>query len=329
MKSISTCHRPLNAVLAVVTVLAVVSPAWGQLGAGQNQNDAANQRLQRFQQIAANSQTELGLEGYCPVCIVNKQKWVAGQPSFSTVYDGKTYFFPGDGPRQEFLRNPAKYVPALGGDCTVCFEKFGKRLPGNIRFALLHNSRLYLFPSANERTAFNRTPQAFEDTDLAIDGNCIVCQVKMNKHVKGDPEFTAVHNGFRYQFPSDRERQTFISSPRQYVTAIGNTNRTMRTSTTSHRIPSQSMKIANQVEVKGTTACAGCEFGVTPIGAPEELGLAVTTGDGKVYVIEEGHSRWPEVYKQRFKGQPVAVSGKIIKTLGNISWIQPSSLTAL
>ena len=79
----------------------------------------------------------------------------------------------------------------------------------------------------------------------------------------------------------------------------------------------------------GKTGCAGCTYGVKPIGAPDELGLAVVDGDGKVYVIEESHTRWPDLYEHRFDGQQVKVSGEIVKSEGNIIWLQPTELSVL
>ena len=84
----------------------------------------------------------------------------------------------------------------------------------------------------------------------------------------------------------------------------------------------------NEIVVTGKAACAGCEFGVTPIGAPDELGLAITTSDGKIYVIEDAHSRWPEIYKGRFGGSRLSVRGEVIKTEGRFAWVKPSTLTS-
>jgi len=38
----------------------------------------------------------IGLDGYCPVCIVEAKKWEKGSPEHSTVYDGITYRFPNE-----------------------------------------------------------------------------------------------------------------------------------------------------------------------------------------------------------------------------------------
>jgi len=143
--------------------------------------------------------TSLALEGYCPICVTNMGKWVKGSPDYQATYDGKTYHFPSEREREMFLSDPAKYVPALGGDCTVCFAKMNKRVPGNIRHVALHDGRLYLFPSEKEKQAFLSNPAAYANVDLAFGGNCPVCLAHMGKQVPGKPEFAAVHNGFRYR----------------------------------------------------------------------------------------------------------------------------------
>jgi len=156
----------------------------------QQKKASAERRLKQFQQVAADRGAKLALEGYCPVCVIDHQEWVAGDPKHSATYDGAMYFFPSDEPRRIFVSNPAKYVPALGGDCIVCYENGGKRVPGNVRRASLHQGRLFLFPGEDERAAFKQAPHEFENTDLAADGNCIVCKVKSNETVKGSERFT-------------------------------------------------------------------------------------------------------------------------------------------
>ena len=71
----------------------------------------------------------IGLGGYCPVCIIDANKWAKGSPEYEATYDGVTYYFPEEAIKEKFLANPAKYVPALGGDCIVCYAKLGKRSP--------------------------------------------------------------------------------------------------------------------------------------------------------------------------------------------------------
>ena len=77
----------------------------------------------------------IGLGGYCPVCILDANKWVKGSPEHQATYDGVTYYLPEEAIKQKFLANPAKYVPALGGDCIVCYVKLGKRVPGSVNYS--------------------------------------------------------------------------------------------------------------------------------------------------------------------------------------------------
>jgi YHS domain-containing protein len=295
--------------LGITLITFAASNALGQSTARQNEHQAQPQAI------------KLGLEGYCPVCIVGMKKWVKGSPDHQTVYDGATYQFPDADTKTKFDANPVAYVPALGGDCTVCYAKMGKRAPGNIRIASLYNKRVFLFPEQKQKEMFDAAPAEYANVDLAADGNCIVCLVKMNKEVPGKAEFTAVHNGMRYLFPSDSERQMFIAAPTDFVPAsaakMEGESKTMQASTQT------------QVSITGKTGCAACSYGVKPIGAPNELGLAVVDQAGKIYVIEESHTRWPELYKARFDGKQVRVSGEIIRSEGNVAWVKPTELSTL
>ena len=76
--------------------------------------------------------SRIGLGGYCPVCILDANKWAKGSPDHQATYDGVTYYFPEEAIKEKFQANPAKYVPALGGDCIVCYAKLVKRVPGSV-----------------------------------------------------------------------------------------------------------------------------------------------------------------------------------------------------
>ncbi len=257
----------------------------------------------------------VGLEGYCPVCLIKAKKWVRGKPEHQVTYDGKTYYFPSEKEKQMFRVDPAKYVPALGGDCTVCLVNAGQRVAGNIRHGALYNGRVFLFPSASQKQAFLANQAKYADVDLALDGRCVVCRVMAGKDVPGKPEFTAIHRGLRYQFVSDRERRIFLENPEKFVTNTpSNTQAT--TSTANNSV----------VTVTGKSTCAGCEHGVAPIGAPDELGLAVNAPHGKVYVVEDAHTKYPNIYERRYDGLPLQLSGTVLKTSGRITWIKPKSL---
>ena len=265
-------------------------------------------------------QPVLGLGGYCPVCILDAGKWAKGSPEHQATYDGVTYYFPEEAIKEKFLASPAKYVPALGGDCIVCYAKLGKRVPGSINHTARYDNRLFLFPGAEQQQAFLSNPKEFANVDLALNGDCAVCQVHANKRVAGKPEFTEIKDGFRYQFVSAREQAAFRKDPAAYVDPASKPN--AMESPTSHTAQCE----GRTVTVMGKTTCAGCEHGVTPMQNPEELGLAVNTDDGRVVIVEHAHKLYRSVYENRYAGEPVRVSGRVIKQQGRFTWIEPTEL---
>jgi YHS domain-containing protein len=145
------------------------------------------------------------------------KKWVKGNPAIQAKYDGKRYYFPSNEQKETFLADPAKYVPALGGDCTVCAVNMGESIPGSIRHAALSHKRLYLFPSHEQQQEFLANPAKYVDVDLAYGGKCVVCSIEMNKGVAGKPEIAAYHQGLRYLFPSAEQRDMFLANPAKYA----------------------------------------------------------------------------------------------------------------
>lgn len=180
----------------------------------------------------AGQQAPPALEGYCPVSIVEMRKWVKGDPAYRAVYDGRTYLFPNEQAKRMFQANPAKYVPALGGDCVVALVEMGRRIPGNIRHASFHGGRLYLFSSENAHKMFQAQPAKYADADLAYGGNCVVCRVRMQQIVPGKPELAVVYKGLRYLFASAEQRNEFLANPGRYEVKPGDAPRSRAGSAT-------------------------------------------------------------------------------------------------
>ncbi len=160
---------------------------------------------------------QLAMEGYCPVCIVDMKKWVAGDARFQSTFDGKTYRFPAATQKATFDANPAKYAPVLGGDCVVALKKMNKRVPGNIRQAAFYGSRLFLFANEMAKNEFLANLEAYANVDLALGGKCTVCKVEMKKDVAGKPEISTVFHGMRYFFPTKEQQAMFHTNPKKYA----------------------------------------------------------------------------------------------------------------
>jgi YHS domain-containing protein len=221
-------------VLAAMGLVAVGS-VWAMAQSG-SRTDPPSGSGQRAQQKAP-----LALEGYCPVSVLEMRKWVKGDPGHQVVYDGRTYLFADEKGKKMFEANSSKYVPALGGDCVVALVKMGKRVPGNIRHAALHDGRLFLFSNADAHKIFRAEPATYASADLALGGHCPVCRVNMGENVQGKPEIAAFHKGLRYLFPAPEPRQAFLANPEKFVSATGSGSSTRQPSSgTATRTPVES-----------------------------------------------------------------------------------------
>ncbi|TWU06130.1 hypothetical protein [Stieleria varia] len=200
--------------VAIITSFSMVSLASAQSG---------TRAVPQSGKVAGSGTTSptssVGLQGYCPVCVIEMKKWMKGSTQFSAQYDGKTYLFPGEEQRQMFLKSPEKYTPALGGDCVVALVEMGKRVPGNLNLGALHDKRLYLFANEQAKGMFLADRAKYANADLALGGKCSVCRVEMNQEVLGSAEFTSIYKGLRYQFPSKDQQQMFNQNPDKYKVA--------------------------------------------------------------------------------------------------------------
>lgn len=151
-----------------------------------------------------------------------------------------------------------------------------------------------------------------------LQGFCPVCIVEMKKWLKGSADIQATYDGKTYSFPGARQRDMFLANPARYVTEPA--RRSQAKPTTSRE---------QLVTVTGKSGCAACDHGVSPLGAPDTLGLAVNAADGRVYVVEDAHRLYPKVYEGRFGGVLLTVTGKILKSDGRVTWIKPNDLKVL
>jgi YHS domain-containing protein len=103
----------------------------------------------------------LGLEGFCPVSLVDKGTWVEGRAQWGARHRGRTYLFAGAEQQRAFLADPDRYAPALSGDDPVLACDSGREVAGQRRYGVTYQSRMYLFSSPETRAAFAANPQRY------------------------------------------------------------------------------------------------------------------------------------------------------------------------
>lgn len=203
-----------------LTLIVIAEFASAQSGSGARP-PARQQGSSNQASGSAMKQTELAMQGYCPVALVENRQWVKGNAQFAVDVDGKRYYFVGAQPLEMFRANPIKYVPALGGDDIVEFAHTGRRSPGALENGLVYDDRIFFFGSAANKQAFQANPDQYASADLAMGGDCIVCQVNMNQKMAGDQQFTEIHQGMRFLFAGEQQRQAFLADPMRYLGAGG------------------------------------------------------------------------------------------------------------
>ena len=174
---------------------------------------------------SAMKQSKLAMRGYCPVALVQAKQWIKGSSQFAADFDGHRYYFVGAEPLALFQANPQAYAPVLGGDDVVTYAQSGQRVPGALEHGAVYEDRIYFFSSAANKAAFQSMPRNYASADLALGGDCVVCKVKMNQKMPGDPQITSMHNGVRFQFVGQQQQSMFLANPAEFTVAAGSGSR--------------------------------------------------------------------------------------------------------
>jgi len=103
----------------------------------------------------------LALEGYCPVSLTDKQRWVLGNPRWGARHEGRTYLFAGPEEQQKFLANPDRYAPVLSGMDVVQLVEATQLTEGRREHGAWFGGRVYLFSSEESYQKFSLDPYRY------------------------------------------------------------------------------------------------------------------------------------------------------------------------
>ena len=108
----------------------------------------------------------LALEGFCPVTLCTEERWVSGNPAYSTMYQGHIFRFSSMEALVTFARNPMNYIPVAMGEDIVLMADRNKRVNGNRKFGACFQGRVFLFSSQETFNAFEARPDYY--TEIAL-----------------------------------------------------------------------------------------------------------------------------------------------------------------
>jgi len=160
------------------------------------------------------TELQLALLGYCPVSLVRDRKLVLGQAGFAVERDGRIYRFVERALAEEFRNKPDRFIPRNDGACPVSEVDLGTKLPGNPKWGVIYQDRLFLCASALARQQFVKLPERYAAVDVAEQGYCPHCIRASGLLVRGDPRHELAHEGRRYWFPDPSHRDAFLACTR-------------------------------------------------------------------------------------------------------------------
>jgi thiol-disulfide isomerase/thioredoxin/YHS domain-containing protein len=108
----------------------------------------------------------LGLDGNCPVTLVERMQWSVGDRAWGAVHRGRTYLFMGPAEREKFLANPDLYSPVLSGLDPVLAMDNQMVVAGRREYGVFGaDRRIYLFADEASLKRFEANPKRY-----AVDG---------------------------------------------------------------------------------------------------------------------------------------------------------------
>lgn len=98
----------------------------------------------------------LGLDGFCPVSILERREWRPGKKQYGMQHRGRTYLFAGPQEQAAFAADPDRYSPVLSGMDPVLWINHGQSTPGSRMYGYTCDGRIYLFSSEQSVQEFVR-----------------------------------------------------------------------------------------------------------------------------------------------------------------------------
>lgn len=105
----------------------------------------------------------LALDGYCPVTLVESEKWVKGDKKFGAIHEGRTYLFASAEAQAKFLQDQGyqKYAPALSGYDPVKYAERGELVDGKRMHGVFFHNQVFLFADEAGLQQFWADPERY------------------------------------------------------------------------------------------------------------------------------------------------------------------------
>jgi hypothetical protein len=112
----------------------------------------------------------IGLDGYCPVQLLENNRWVRGTHEGGVIHRGRLYLCATPEERQRFMANPDLYAPVLDGCDVVLAVDQNQLVPGQRKYGVRYekDNRVYLFSSQASGDRFAQDPGRYANYANAV-----------------------------------------------------------------------------------------------------------------------------------------------------------------
>lgn len=117
--------------------------------------------------VASDDHAVTAISGYDPVAYFQQNAAVRGSGFHTAVHAGETYLFSSEKNKEEFKKNPSKYVPQFGGFCAFGVS-LGKKFYADPTVFAVVNNKLYLNLDKDIQAKWNaEQSKMIKDADVA------------------------------------------------------------------------------------------------------------------------------------------------------------------
>lgn len=113
---------------------------------------------------------DLALQGFCPVSVIEEDRWVEGKAELGVIHLGKLYLFASEENREIFLADPIPYTPVLNEIDVVRFFEERRIVPGKREWGLkdpVHN-RMFFFADEAAMEHFYVEHERYTDAAIEV-----------------------------------------------------------------------------------------------------------------------------------------------------------------
>ena len=101
------------------------------------------------------------MEGYCAVTLVLMNEWARGDRQWGAEHEGRIYLFTSREFRDQFLADPYRFAPVLGGFDPVRFMETGQFVDGKRKHGVFYANTIYLFHDEVALNRFSKQPDFY------------------------------------------------------------------------------------------------------------------------------------------------------------------------